>query len=197
MERSSRETAWNFLLENEINALPLRPQSLLARYDIELLSYGGLARITNEDMDVLSEKYGGGGFEAFAFISSDGRRFIVCEDESSALRRENITMQLSHFVLDHLSDSRRILERRAKYYAAYQEEAREFTRRVLCPSIVIYKLGLSSAAEVAAVCGVGGALAEEVAGHLPELIKRGRFLDSKLEQEVLDRFQGFINDSMF
>jgi hypothetical protein len=189
--QDARAAAWELILKCGVARLPVDLRLPLAELSVITLDFDELKNKELADKEEIFASEDG----TAAFIDGDRQKIIAVDGDPGESRlREAIAAQLGHFALSHLCDCRRILRRSDKFYAAYDNEARDFARRLLCPSIVLYRCQAIAEAEIAGLCGIGADLAAMASAHMRTLLKRGRFLSSPLEACVDELFSDFVTE---
>ena len=191
-DRFLRISAWNFLQQQEIDALPVDPLLLLSKNGWEACTYSMLSQRTGKTIPVIRKKYHTG---SFVFWSEKEERFVVCYDADLPAQeiRWLLMQEIAHIVLGHVSRTVPILSRAAQERRDLaKSEARGFTRRVLCPSIVLHDCKAFSVADIARLCGIPKRVAEYRSKHMQILEERGAFRTDPIEVDVERQFKDFI-----
>ncbi len=184
-----REIAWQFLLENSTGSLPFNPRTALDNHDIRLISYEKLAKCEPE-LFAFFEPAG----KSCSFTGRDGDKYIAVDSAlSPETARMLVTKELGHFLCNHIGKTRGYLNPNENYYKAYTDEALEFARRILCPSIVLCRLKTFYADQIAELCGIPRDFAAAVEKHMSVLLKRNKFLQNAMEIQVYELFKNFID----
>ncbi len=180
----ARDAAWSFLLENEINSLPIRFGRLCGQNNILLL----------RDMNnyYLKEKQQGA-----AYIRDNQYHILVNGKDTLQIQRFTIAHELGHIYLKHnLTDSPLGRSFGIHYHPVYTEEyqAERFAMDILAPACVLWGLELHSADDIAKVCYISLEDARYRADRMRVLYSRNKFLTSRLEMMVYKQFEKFISE---
>lgn len=167
--RKVRNAAWQCLIDNKINRLPV---------DVLLIAKAnGIKLRKNSDVGLLKTNQSGLCFYSYENV----QWYIVYDDEAAPGRRRCIIAhELGHILLGHECNNR-------------EKEADAFVR-LLSPACVLWGLNLHTADEIAAVCDISKAEARKRATRMATLYKRGKFLTAPLEKQVFEQFKGFIEE---
>ncbi len=176
----ARNKAWEFLIQNKINSLPISISDICRSNDIRLL------RDTKEI--ILPRNIRGGTF------LHEGNYFIVVRgSDSLQAQRYTAAHELGHIWLEHpMTDSKygRTFSVSKKDPIEYQAE--RFAIDILAPACILWAIGLRTPEEIAAVCNISPTAARYRAERMSELYARNAFLLHPLEREVHKQFKVFI-----
>ena len=190
---NSRLVAWQFLKDNKISRLPVNPFELAKRLGVIVMNYDDFAAHYQVSTNYLVEEISPDGFARFV-----DKYFIVAYNNSVislGRKRWTITHELAHFILGHISPAVPLLGRENKK-AKLDMAADAFTRRILCPSIVLERIGVQTPDQIAALCGISYLAAKNVHLHMSGLRQNQKFGTIPLELEVLKQFQPFIDQTV-
>ncbi len=148
-----RDLAWHFLLDKNIDRLPVDVFELAESLGYVTVTYSHLSRLSKKIKTIYINNYS---FDGFSFISSSGA-YAICynEDNTDQMIRWTIMHEISHIQLGHLSSTGRTVHRiRGIDHPLMEALADGYTRRVLCPSIVLYRCSVQSVVEISTLCGI-------------------------------------------
>ena len=188
-----RLVAWQFLKDNRITRLPVNPFEIARRLGVIVMNYDDFAAHYQVSTDYLVGEISPDGFARFV-----DKYFIVAYNNNVASlgrKRWTITHELAHFILGHISLAVPLLGREHKK-AKLDMAADAFTRRVLCPSIVLESVGVETPDQIAALCGISYLAAKNVHLYMSRLRQNKKFGTIPLELEVLKQFQPFIDQTL-
>lgn len=170
--KQARNTAWKFLIDNEVNALPVKLSAICRRNDIALLY---------DDGKYLSDNKRG-----ITFID-DNRKFniVLNSNYSDAVKRYTIGHELGHIFLGHFTED-------TMNNADMEYQAERFAIDILAPACVLWGLDLHKAEDIAKICNISMQSARIRAERMDILYKRNKFLTSPLEKQVFENFSDFI-----
>lgn len=175
-----RDAAWQCLLDNKIDRLPVDILSIAKKSDIRV--------IKNSDVHELATN------ESGLSIFDGEQWYIIYDDENTVERcRFTVAHELGHIFLGHKLKKGAIA--RTKIFEIkpdIEREADMFSSRLLCPSCVLWALGLHTPEEIAHFCKVSYTAAKIRAERMEVLYRRQKFLTSPLEREVYNQFQQYI-----
>lgn len=189
---ATREPAWTYLLEQQICALPVDVVALAERNGYHLLSYRHYSALTGLSGTHLIKEYDKDGF---VFWSDKRGQYVICYNEKMPcdVVRWTLMHEIAHIVLKHVSPAVPVLKRiRGEDRPVIEGLADSFTRRVLCPSIVLHECHAINPNTIATLCGISFTAAEFRSEYMKKLERRNRFLSRPLEIKVYQQFRGFI-----
>lgn len=196
MRNYLQESAWRFLLDQNINALPVDPFRLASQNGWLVYTYEEFATLVHRSVQDLINRYENDGF---AFWSRRDGCFIICYNAALpfSVCRWTLLHEIAHIHLRHINSQTTILSRvRTEDRPLFEREAQGFARRVLCPSIVLHNCKAFEPEQIMRLCGVSG----EAAGYRSEYIKkleaRGKFNTDPLETQVEEMFAPFVRRYM-
>jgi len=177
-----RDTAWEYLLRNNISSLPVDVMSILRNEGIHVKQ--------NSVTNALSP-----GMHGISYC--DGNHWYTVYDDTDPMvvSRFTVAHELGHSVLRHElmklrygSNLKVVIPKPIS-----EKQADQFAIRILCPAIILHALELETPEEIAAVCKVDMKIAEKRADRMIELNKRNKFLTSEHERRVYENFKLFIH----
>lgn len=172
----SRNLAWEVLLQEEVNKLPVSTSGLCRQMGVTLV-YG-----TPDEQSA--------GFSTIV----DGKMYIVVREGMSAGRtRFTVAHELGHILLGHVGRYQLVNREPDPGDNPIEQEANVFASRLLAPACVLWGCGVKTPEEIARLCDISLQAAQIRAGRMEELYKRGRFLTSPLERRVYEQFLPFIS----
>lgn len=180
----ARDTAWRFLIENKINALPVKLSSVCR--------HNGIILLYDSNKKYLSENEKG-----VTFIDNSGRfNIILNTHDSITVQRYTTAHELGHIFLKHLMTDGKYgrtfgIQLIPKSSMEYQAE--RFAIDILAPACVLWGLNLHTAKDISEVCNISMRAAQIRAERMEILYKRNKFLTSPLERQVFEQFSNFIN----
>ena len=187
-----REVSWNFLITHNIKSLPIDAFSLAKKLGYKLYTYNEFSLIIGKPIEYLIDKYDNDGF---VFWSKNKQCFVICYNSNlpSNIVRWTITHEIAHVVLGHVSQNTPTLTRIRKINRPqFEIEADGFTRRVLCPSIVLHNCQAFETQEIMALCGISQKAAKFRSDYMKTLEKRGMYRTDPLEIIVEKQFETFV-----
>lgn len=177
--KNARDGAWQCLLDFEVRELPVSLNKIAKASGIKL--------IKNSDVNLLSPN------ERGYAENVHGKWYIVYNDDDSIPAiRFTVAHELGHIYLGHDFDKGYVRSKRFVVKPQTESEADVFAARLLCPAVVLWKLDLHTADEIATACNVTNACARIRAERMAQLYQRDAFLISPLERRVLGNFNEFI-----
>lgn len=180
-----------FLLNQGIATLPVNPFDIALQNGWRVYRYSEFAVRIQRDVEYLQTNYDKDGF---TFWSKRDNNFIICYNESASQEesRWTLTHEIGHIYLRHISEACPLLARNGISNPLYEIEAERFTRRVLCPPVVLNDCEASGPEEVVNLCGIPEPRAEMVFAYIRDFTSDSR--TSPLESELKVRFSAFIVD---
>lgn len=176
----ARDKAWEFLLRNKIDRLPLSISEVCRSNNIRLL------RDTQEV--ILPDNARGA-----TFLWEGQFCIVLRSSESPQAQRYTAAHELGHICLEHpMTDSKygRTFKTSEKDPIEYQAE--RFAINILAPACVLWALDLHTPEEIAAVCNISPTAAYYRAERMKELYARNAFLLHPLERQVYEQFRPFV-----
>lgn len=186
-----REAAWNYILEQRINFLPVDVFDLARRNGYGVYTYLEFAKIIKKPISYIVKIYGRDGM---VFWSNADKRYVICynADHPSGTIRWTIMHEIGHIVLKHITPQTPVLSR-VKRTDAIEREADGFARRVLCPSVVLYHCRAFSIPDIVKLCGISEVAAYYRSRHMEAMeADKGNFFHDPLEMEVFNQFRPFM-----
>ena len=175
--KNARNAAWQCLIDCNVTELPVPVGSVVRHY--------GLKVVYNSDIDLLRD-----GESGRIVIHDEKAIIVVRESEFKQRLRFTVMHELGHYLLGHLGENGEMS--RDDVRSEDEQSADAFAARVLMPAVVLWKLGLQSADEIAVNCNVSKSAAVIRAERLAVLRERGKFLSHPLERQVYQQFSDFI-----
>ena len=179
--KKMRDAAWQFLIDQHVDALPVPMSSPTRRLDIRLCGYtantdlirgSGLGSLLNAD--------------GFAYLDPNGNLGIFYNDQRSRQEaRFTVAHELGHILMGHIGPVPGVL---SSDDPKKEKEADRFALRILAPVCVLWARGIYTAEEIAEVCDISPEAARKRAGRMAALRKRDKWLTSPLEQELFAQF---------
>ena len=109
--------------------------------------------------------------------------------------RVTIAHELGHIFLGHdIEYAEYFGVREFKKIPVSERQADDFAARLLCPSCVIWGLGLDSAEKISSYCKVSLPIAKKRHKRMCVLNQRNMFLTSDIEKELYGNFRNYINN---
>lgn len=177
--QNARDAAWQCLLDNHIDRLPVSLKTITDNYGIRVISNGTL--------ELLSE-----GDRGRAIEVKNQWYIIVSDAEPVSARRFTIAHELGHILMKHADKKGYHRSKHTSHKPTAESAADTFASRLLCPAIVLYKLDLHTPQEIMEICDVSYACATIRAQRMKELCQRNSFFKSPLERRVYENFRPFI-----
>lgn len=164
----------------QINALPVIPAEAAQAFGIKTVNYSDICEIYFRSRRELYR------ISLYGFSFEENGRWIIAVNELACgerRRRFTIAHEMGHCLLGHVSEPGCV-----KPGSAQERAADSFAAEFLAPLPVLRMCGVSSAEELARLCGLSRSAAEIRFAEL----KRGGGVDDD-EFHVIMRFSGFID----
>ncbi len=164
----------------EIGSLPVCPIETARAFGIKTVNYSDICEIYSRSRRELYRV----SLWGFSY-EENGQRIIAVNEHACGERRRRFTIahELGHCLLGHVSEGGG-----EKPNAAQEREADRFAADLLAPIAVLRMCGISSAEELARVCGISRSAAEI---RFAELMRSGGVSEDELR--VIMRFSGFVD----
>lgn len=171
----SRNLAWEILLKEEVNTLPVSLLALCRQMEIAVGYY--------EPED-----------------NSDGKSTIIDNHPVilvSSLcgrprQRFTVAHELGHILLGHVGMYQLVNREPSPTDNPVEQVANVFAARLLAPACVLWGCGVRSAEDIMRLCDISRQSAEYRWARMQELYTRGKFLTHPLEQAVYRQFADYI-----
>ena len=171
-----RDLAWTLLIECDISELPVDLNKIAAlkgwiimsetMYDETIENEIELRRITVKGKPI---------------------NIIVYKETANRYRlRFGIAHEMGHIILEHLGLTGTQLETEANMFAA----------RLLVPRVAIEGLQLKTEEEIMKACDVSAEVARFRLKSHADIMARGKFLSSKLEQKLYEQLESFFRSKI-
>lgn len=192
--QEARNLAWEVILKNNINALPVNVLDLCYSLGIPVYSYQSAAELLNYlDVDINNNE----GVSAIV----NGHPVIFHDNTIKPFGRRRFTVshELGHILLGHIKDGD------PKFRITYwnhgeanapdniEKLANVFASRLLAPACVLKELNVHTVKELMSITGLSHRAAEIRLERLNKLRKRDKFYLHPLEAQVKQQFKGFID----
>lgn len=187
-----RNKVWGFLLEHKISELPVNAFELAEKCKCKTITYEYYSFYVKMSVEYIIQKYG---MDGFVFWSEKLGKFVICYNEimSDGVIRWTIVHEISHIILGHTAKGKPILTRIRKITHPYIEsESDGFTRRVLCPLIVLHDCWAIEVEAIMKLCGVSFEAATHRSDYMKILEARRKWRTDPREVEVEKQFLPFI-----
>ena len=181
---SCRDAAWRFLIDFNICALPVKLKAAA--------KMAGIRIVRNSDVNELHTN------EVGASIFLPSKEWVIVYDDALKVNeaRMVIAHELGHILLGH--DYKYSVQRFAYdgKKLKSEREADMFAMRILAPACILHEIGAIGAEEISTFCDIPMKHAESRAKRMATLEKRNFYYKSKLESEVRDKFQKYIDGTL-
>lgn len=178
--QTSRNASWQFLIDNNINKLPVSLGVVCKNLHYKIL----------EDSKI---HYLQANQRGISFCKDDIWYIVLQDKLNPPTQRYTLAHELGHIFLGHpLIDGKY-----GRTFANNQEEyqAERFAIDILAPACVLWGLDLHSAEDIARVCNISITSAQKRARRMEELYRRNMFLSHPLERQVYQQFKKFIEEN--
>lgn len=175
--QTSRNASWQFLIDNNINKLPVSLGVVCKNLHYKIL----------EDSKI---HYLQANQRGISFCKDDIWYIVLQDKLNPPTQRYTLAHELGHIFLGHpLIDGKY-----GRTFASSPEEyqAERFAIDILAPACVLWGLNLHTPEEIAKVCNISMTSAIKRARRMEELYRRNMFLSHPLERQVYQQFQSFI-----
>ncbi len=173
----SRDLAWEILYREGVRSLPVDLLAICRSMKIRVVEY-------DEPRPDLGE--------GFSCIIDGVPHICVQKGIYPPRRRFTIAHELGHILLGHVGTVGLVNREPSPNDDPTEQAANAFAARLLAPACVLWGCKVSSAAEIAALCGISDTAAGYRWERLQTLLERGKFLSSPLERKVYRRFAKYI-----
>lgn len=178
--QTSRNASWQFLIDNNINKLPVSLGVVCKNLHYKIL----------EDSKI---HYLQANQRGISFCKDDIWYIVLQDKLNPPTQRYTLAHELGHIFLGHpLIDGKY-----GRTFASSPEEyqAERFAIDILAPACVLWGLNLHSAEDIAKVCNISMTSAQKRARRMEELYRRNMFLSHPLERKVYQQFKKFIEEN--
>lgn len=187
---AARDAAWKTLIDCRITSLPVDLSLIASHYQISIVTYSKSPISQVFAPEVLS----GDGF----ITKILGNKIIYLNDKVNNRSRRRFTVghELGHGILGHPLDN--IEYRNSEMDSRdnpLEMQANVFSRDILAPACVLDALDAVTPDAIMLLCDISRQSAEIRAQRLELLRRRGAFLKSPLERQVLEQFAAFIQQN--
>ncbi len=178
--RKSRNAAWDILIENEVNTLPIPIVQICVNLEIDIKWYDGSR---------------GEGYVEFW----DGKPTIFLSNRIKSNGRTRFTLahELGHIILGHQNNTEPVKNDPKFPDSLIEQNANIFAARLLAPACVLWGCNARTPEQIAELCNISHTAAFYRAERMKKLYKRGKFLTSDKEKQVYEQFLEYIDDHMF
>lgn len=173
--KASRNLAWEILLNEGINELPINVSALCRSIGIPIKYYD-----PPDDNDGKCEMVGS---RPVIYIKKDCYR---------PRQRFTAAHELGHILLGHVGKYKLVNREPSKNDNPIEQAANVFASRLLAPACVLWGCNVKTAADIMRLCDISHQSAEYRMIRMEELYSRNKFLLSPLERAVYEQFQDYI-----
>ena len=179
-----RDNSWECLIKSGICSLPV---DILKITSIEK----SIKVIKNSSVGLLREGENGRSFY-------DGSTWCIIYNDLAPIEHSRYTIahELGHYYLEHEIKYSQYWDMRTENDKYVSEKyADMFARRLLCPSCVLWGMGLTSCEDIAKYCMVEHHVAEERSRRMHLLYSKDKFLTDPCEQRLYSLFSQYISEN--
>jgi len=191
----ARDKAWEVILQNNINSLPVDLFGLAKSSGIKIKSYErGRQLFKLLKIEHIVE-------------TTDGFTTIICGypyifyDDQTPMPRQLFTIahEMGHIFLEHNTENKIFKRFLSNWNGEFLEpdpqeaEANIFASRLLAPMCVLKELKITSYMDICRIAGISPTAAQIRYNRYLELLERNMFYKSPTEKKVLEKFEQFIN----
>ena len=180
--KNARDTAWNFLIENNVTSLPIVFSGICRTNNIKLMRYVGDEYFADDERGV-------------AYFDNGSPCILVNGNDELCVQRYTIAHELGHIYLGHLSSGNschRLSGTRNDPRNSSEYQAERFAMNILAPACVLWALNVRTPKDISELCDISIYDAAIRAERMGRLYKRNKFLSSELEKKVYENFKPFI-----
>lgn len=173
--KNARDMSWKILLDMDIRALPVNVSSVCRAMGIAIKYYDGTAESDGQSTMIAGQPL-----------------IFVSRNKPVSRQRFTAAHELGHILLGHVGQGELVNREPSPDDNPLEQEANVFASRLLAPACVLWGCGVRSAQDIMTLCDISRQAAEFRWQRVQQLLDRGRFLTSPLEQEVYRRFTEYI-----
>lgn len=188
-----RKSAWKFLIRYAVCALPVDVFRLCGDMAVILRTYADLSALISQPESYIHLHYDPDGF---AVWSRRDQAFLIYYNQAvhETVKRWTLMHELAHIHLGHIRQDAFYTRTKRQSRQWLEEEADGFTRRVLCPSIVLHEIQALTPQAIARCCGISMQAASYRARLMAALELRNLFFYDPLEKQVAQQFSDYIRE---
>lgn len=183
-----RVAASEFLLQNDVQHLPLNPFSIASKNGWQVFTYPQFSAIIGKSVSYLVTHYDEKGF---VFFSKKKQAFIICYNPAfpADVVRWTLFHEMGHISLRHISAQTPLMCRNGSDKPFLETEAQAFARGVLCPPVLLRDCEIEDTAELIEFSGIPKEEAEVLSRYI---IGKYEYEALPLEKQVEKQFSAFI-----
>lgn len=184
--QNSRNLSWEIIINEGINALPVKMSELCRKLQIDV---------------VLTDSLGQSG-DGKTMMLNGIPHILIDQTKSPERQRFTLAHELGHILLGHVGRFKLLNREPNPNDNPIEQAANVFASRLLAPACVLWALDIHSADEIAELCQISKTAAEFRAERMAVLYAREQqflkekgkscFLLSPLERQVYEQFLPFI-----
>lgn len=171
----SRNLAWEILLNEGVNSLPVKVGTLCKQMGIHIKYYS-------------------------SFDGNDGKSTIidgvpiVFVNNNCSVERQRFTAahELGHILLGHLGAYELVNREPSSKDNPIEQAANVFASRLLAPACVLWGCNVKTSDDIARLCNISAQSADYRMQRMQVLLERNKFLTSPLERRVYEQFKEYI-----
>lgn len=175
-----RNTAWDFLIKNDVRSYPLNLHKIIESNHWNVMSYKKYSTLNEVPIEDLLKN----STDGFTTVDKDNNYLIVINEQNNEQRnRFTICHEIGHIILHKtFQDSKRL-----------EKEANMFAARILMPIILIKELNIESPEALASLCNVSLESASFRLKRFDKIKSREKFYTNPLEINVYKQLKPFLN----
>lgn len=185
-----RVAASEFLLQNDVQHLPVNPFSIAAKNGWQVFTYPQFSAIIGKSVSYLFTHYDEKGF---VFFSKKKQTFIICYNPvfPADVVRWTLFHEMGHISLRHITTETPLMCRNGSDKPFLEAEAQAFARGVLCPPVLLRDCEIEDTAELIEFSGIPKEEAEVLSRYING---KYEYEALPLEKQVEKQFSAFIVD---
>lgn len=171
----SRNLAWEILLREGVNELPVRTGVICKNMGIVIKEYE-----SKEEND------------GFCLIRNGVPYIVVKKNCSIERKRFTVAHELGHILCGHVGKFELVNREPSPRDNPVEQAANVFASRLLAPACVLWGCGVRCADDIMKLCQISKTAAEYRMERIKVLLYKNKFLSSPLERRVYAQFEEFI-----
>lgn len=185
--QNTRDAVWKILLDCGVDRLPVDLNGICRQLKVGVYRYADVKGLPEAALLA----------DGLLYFQDNMPVILYDQDKPPARIRFTVAHELGHLILGHVVPGEQVVVKREQWHTddPIETAANQFAVRLLAPACVLWGLETDTPEQIARLCNISVQAAQFRARRMAVLRQRGKFLVSRLEQQVYDRFLPFIREA--
>lgn len=185
--QNTRDAAWKILLDCGVDRLPVDLNNICRQLNVGVYRYADVKGLPEAALLA----------DGLLYFQDNMPVILYDQDKPPARIRFTVAHELGHLILGHVVPGEQVVVKREQWHTddPIETAANQFAARLLAPACVLWGLEAETPEQIARRCSISVQAAQFRAERMAVLRQRGKFLVSRLERQVYERFLPFIREA--